>query len=406
VENIFEKKRRSRLSRARVLFLVVGYLIIFGLIFSSGYILGKNNSLPLPNIISESIGGDANNTDFSVFREAWKKLHDEYIETLDDQNLVYGAIKGMVEAAGDPYTAFFSPDENQRFKDDISGEFDGIGVEITLEDNLITVVSPLPDSPAEKAGLKAKDVISKVDGTNTADIGLDETINRIRGNAGTTVLLEIIRAGAADPIDLIVIREKITVASVSYEIKTSGSKKIGYIKIRQFGDDTKKLVAEAADKFNSEKVDGVILDLRNNPGGYLETSVDVTSYFIDGGVVVSEVEKSGEKREFKTSESVKLKDQKLVVLVNGGSASASEILAGAIRDRGRGTLIGEKTYGKGSVQILENLSDGSGIKITIAKWYTPNGSQIDGKGIEPDIAVADNDSTVADEVLDFALGQF
>jgi len=406
VENIFEKKKRSKLSRARILFLVIGYLIIFGLIFSSGFILGKNSALPLSNIISQSIGGDEASADFSVFREAWKKLHDQYIGSISDQDLVYGAIRGMVEAAGDPYTAFFSPNENQRFKDDISGEFDGIGVEITASDGVPTVVSPISDSPAEKAGIKAKDIIAEVDGTKTSEIGLDETINRIRGEAGTTVTLKIIREGSADPLEIKVVRAKISVASVSYDVKTSNGKKIGYLKIRQFGDDTEKLVSEAADKFNDEKAAGIIVDLRNNPGGYLETSVEVASHFIDGGVIVSEIEKSGEKREFKTSGTANLKDQKLILLVNEGSASASEIVAGAVKDRDRGTLIGKKTYGKGSVQILENLSDGSGIKITIAKWYTPNGSQIDGVGIEPDMTVEGNEATDADEVLDFAMGQF
>jgi carboxyl-terminal processing protease len=406
VENIFEKRKRSKASRARVLFLVVGYLIIIGLIFSSGFILGKNSALPLPQFVTNSMGGTEGEADFTVFREAWQMLHDQYIGLLDDNKLVIGAIKGMVEAAGDPYTSYFSPDENQRFKDDISGEFDGIGVEITSADGMPTVVAPIADSPAEKAGIKAKDIIAEVDGTKTSEISLDETISKIRGEAGTTVTLKIVREGSADPIEIKVVRSKITVASVSYEVKTSNGKEIGYLKIRQFGDDTEKLVSDATDKFNQEKVSGIIVDLRNNPGGYLETSVGVASYFIDGGVIVSEIEKSGEKKEFKTTNKVTLKDKKLILLVNEGSASASEIVAGAVKDRDRGTIIGKKTFGKGSVQVLENLSDGSGIKITIAKWYTPNGSQIDGVGIEPDMAVEENEATEADEVLDFAMGQF
>lgn len=406
MENIFEKRKRSKVSRARVLFLVVGYLIIFGLIFSSGFILGKNSALPLPQFVTNSIGGAEGEADFTVFREAWQMLHDQYIGSLDDNKLVIGAIKGMVEAAGDPYTSYFSPDENQRFKDDISGEFDGIGVEITSADGVPTVVAPIADSPAEKAGIKAKDIIAEVDGTKTSEISLDETISKIRGEAGTTVTLKIVREDSADSIEIKVVRSKITVASVSYEVKTSNGKEIAYLKIRQFGDDTEKLVSEATDHFSQKNVDGIIVDLRNNPGGYLETSVGVASYFIDGGVIVSEIEKSGEKKEFKTTNKATLKDKKLILLVNEGSASASEIVAGAVKDRDRGKIIGKKTFGKGSVQVLENLSDSSGIKITIAKWYTPNGSQIDGVGIEPDMAVLENEATEADEVLDFAMGQF
>lgn len=396
MKNVFMKKIRS--SKARIIWVVVIVLLI-GASFLAGNYTGKsgvNIGIEIgPKQISNTEKGKPQQVDFSTFWDAWNKLNKNYVNDLDPQNLVYGAISGLLSATGDPYTEFFKPDENKRFKDDISGEFEGIGVEISSVDNLPTVVAPLSGSPAEKAGLKAKDIIVEVDGTKTSDIGFEETINRIRGKKGTTVKLKISRSSSEQPLEISVVRENIKVASVTHEIKDAGGKSVFYIKVRQFGDDTEQLFDEAIADARKQNVDRLILDLRNNPGGYLDTAVSMASNFLDGGVVVSEVDKDGKKKDFNTDKKATLPDIKMVVLINGGSASASEIVAGALKDRGRATVIGEKSFGKGSVQVMENLSDGSAVKITVAKWMTPKGTHIDKVGISPDIEIKDD----ADAVL-------
>ncbi len=370
-------------------------LLVLGGVFYTGNYTGQRGIdvgiIVTPKELKNTDSGKPQEVDFSTFWEAWNKLNKNYVSDLDPQNMVYGAIAGLLLSTGDPYTEYLKPKDNQRFKDDISGEFDGIGVEISSVNNMPTVVAPLSGSPAEAAGLKAKDIIVEVDGTKTSEIGFDETINRIRGAQGTKVVLKISRAGSDDLLEFSIERKNIKVDSVSYEVKNYQDKKIFYIKVRQFGDDTEELFEKAANAAVASKASAVVLDLRNNPGGYLDTAVNMASYFLDGGLVVSEIDKNGTKKEFKTSRSAMLKDIKMAVLVNNGSASASEIVAGALKDRNRATIIGEQTFGKGSVQILENLSDGSAVKITIAKWLTPKGNHIDKVGITPDIEVSDEE---------------
>lgn len=392
----FKKKRSSALWVKRVLVVfVVG--IALGTTFLLGYASGLRGvnlgaTLPIERIVNKNSGKPAD-VDFSTFWEAWNKLSQNYVDKVDAKTLVQGAISGMLAATRDPYTVYLKPEDNQRFMDDISGEFDGIGVEITQVDNMPTVVAPLPDSPAEKAGLRAKDIIYEVDGEKTADMAFDDVINKIRGKEGTQVVLSVVRSGSEVPLKITVTRAKITVASVTTEVKNYQGKQYYYIKVRQFGDDTSSLFEKAANEVQKNNYAGIILDLRNDPGGYLETAVDITSYFLDGGVVVSEVDRNNIKRESKTTRKAILKDYKLAVLINDGSASASEILAGAIKDRKAGTIIGQKSFGKGSVQVLEELTDKSAVKITVAKWLTPNGSTIDGVGIEPDIRIENKDAT-------------
>ncbi len=386
-----------------ILILIVGFLS-----FVSGNVAGKagidvSGSILGPEKVTNTSKGKPSDVDFSVFWEAWNKLDKNYVGDINVQDFVYGSISGLFNSTGDPYTEFLKPKDNERFKDDISGEFEGIGIEISSVNNLPTVVAPLPDSPAEKAGIKAKDVISEVDGTPTADLAFNEVIDKIRGEKGTQVKIKISREGEKGLIEFSVVRGSIKVSSVTNKVQKYKGKTISEIKIRQFGDDTESLFNEALAEAEKQRSSAIVLDLRNNPGGYLETSVSMASNFLDGGVVVTEVDKSGNKKDFKTNKRAKFKDVKLIVLVNGGSASASEIVSGALKDRKRATIIGSKTFGKGSVQVLENLSDGSAVKITVAKWLTPNGSHIDKIGIEPDIAIEDNDNTEEDEVLDRAL---
>lgn len=373
------------------------------LVFLAGYLTGKQ--VPITSLSSGRIvnteSGKPSKVDFSLFWEAWNRVVEKSAGNPDAKKMVDGAISGMVSSLGDPYTVYFSEDDNKRFKEDISGEFGGIGVEIVQKNNLPTVVAPLPDSPAEKTGLKANDIIAEVDGTKTTDMSFNETIDKIRGEKGTKVKLKVVREGASDPLSFEVQRDTITVKSVQWDLKNVDGKKFEYVKIRQFGDDTDQLFGEAVSDIQKNKPDGVVVDLRNNPGGYLESAIDLSSYFVDG-VVVSEKGKDGKSKEYKATHSASLKNYKLTVLVNGGSASASEIFSGAMQDRGAGKLIGEKTFGKGSVQELVEMSDGSAVKVTVANWYTPNGRQITGQGIEPDVKVTDDEKTKDDEQLNRA----
>ncbi len=337
----------------------------------------------------------------SIYWEAWNKLKEKSVQqNIDNKSLVQGSISGMLASLGDPYTVYMNKDENNRFREDIQGEFSGIGIELVQKNGLPTVVSPIADSPADKAGIRAGDIILEVDGNDTTKIGFDETINKIRGAEGSKVTLKISREGTADPISIEITRSKITVKSVEWNYKNVSGKNILTVKVRQFGDDTDGLFASMAKDAVSQKPDGIILDLRNDPGGYLETAVTLASYFISDGVIVSEKGKTN--KDYKSNGNGLLKDFNVVVLANNGSASAAEILSGALRDRKQSKIIGEKTFGKGSVQELIDLSDGSAIKVTVASWYTPAGSQINGEGLKPDIEVKNEENSKVDAQLNRA----
>ena len=394
--------RKSRVAGFVISLIVVLTIVYLAFVFGYSYgTKGVNlNISSVPESVVKTEVGQPESVDFSLFWEAWSKVQKNYSGELNPQDLLYGAISGMMVASGDPYTVFLEPEENERFMDDISGEFSGIGIEITVENSLPVVVSPLSDSPAEKAGLKAKDIIMFVDDTSTSDISFNEVINKIRGEEGTDVTLQILRQGESDLLEFIITRATISVPSVSWEKKTVEGKEIFYIKVRQFGDNTLDLFKQASSEAGNLPV---VLDLRNNPGGYLETAVDLSSFFIEDGVIVTEENGDGTKKDFTANRDAVLKNNRLIVLVNEGSASASEIVAGAIKDRDQGEIAGQTTFGKGSVQILERLSDNSAVKITVAKWLTPNGNHIDQIGIEPDIVAEDDLETEADEILQKAV---
>lgn len=402
--------RKKHISITNKLLFGVGFflvlLIISAGLFLFGYSLGqKGQAIPGLSLkgITNTEAGKPAAVDFSLFWEAWNKLQQKAVIAPDSQKMLYGAILGMFSSLDDPYTTFFTPAQNQRFKEDIQGEFSGIGVEIVSKNGLPTVVAPLSETPAERAGLKPNDIIVQVDDIQTKDIGFREVIDRIRGEAGTNVKIIILREGSETPITMEITRAVIQVKSVGLKETDANGKKIYNIKIRQFGDDTLALFESIVDQAVSNKPDGLIIDLRNNPGGYLETAIDLSSYFLDGGVVVIEKDKNNQSQEFKVTRKAQLKDFKVAVLVNQGSASASEIFTGALQDRKIGKIIGEKTFGKGSVQELIELSDGSAAKITIAKWLTPNGRTINGEGLEPDILMIDDPNTTADEQYDKAI---
>ncbi|MEK9155754.1 MAG: S41 family peptidase [Patescibacteria group bacterium] len=400
-EEVARKNKQRQL--ARNLAVVIFGIVIAYSSFWVGYLTGRDRALvtKLGERVINTETGRPKEVDFARYWEAWSKLNEKAITSVPAEKMIQGSIAGLAASLGDPYTVFFTPEENKRFREDISGEFSGIGVEIIEKSGLPVIVAPLADSPAERSGLKAGDIIVAVDDAKTDTISLDETINRIRGDKGKPVKIKISRA--SETLDFEVTRETITVKSVSMETRESGGNKYAVIKIRQFGDDTDRLFGEIVSQIQASRPKGIVLDLRNNPGGYLEGAVDLAGNFLDGGVVVIEKGKDKKNKEYKTANRPKLKGYKLAVLVNKGSASASEIFAGAIQDRGAGRIIGEKTFGKGSVQEVVDLSDGSSIKVTVASWFTPHGRQINDEGIAPDIESSDDGNTPEDEVLERGL---
>ena len=397
-----KKAKNYKKASAAVLVALFCYLL-----FSYGYILGKQGVDIGIGPSGVSNYRDQNNVDFSLFWEAWDKLKDKSMAASDPKEMLYGSISGLLSSTKDPYTTFLTPNDNKRFREDIQGEFSGIGVELTVKNGLPTVVAPISGYPAEEAGLKANDVILEVDGTKTSEIGFNDIIDKIRGEVGTKVKLKVISGDSEDPREISIERKNIVIKSVewSYE-KNSDNKTIVIVKVRQFGDDTENLFDEMANDVIRKSPDGMIIDLRNNPGGYLETAVSLASYFVEDGLVLSEKGKNDKTKEYKASGHTKLKNFSPAILINEGSASASEIFAGALRDRLDSKLIGKKSFGKGSVQELIDLSDGSAVKITVAKWYTPSGQQINGEGINPDVDVEEKEETSQDEQLDEAKQSF
>lgn len=374
---------------------IVGFFFVMVLVFWFGFEKGKNQQVTtapinINNAVFENKDSGKNDQiDFSLFWSAWNLLKEKYVDTgsLDARKLFYGAINGMLAATGDPYTTFFDPEENKKFGEDISGNFEGIGAELGIKNGILTVIAPLQGAPAEKAGLRAGDKIIKIDGKASADMSIEEAVDHIRGKKGTSVTLTIFREGSQETQDIVIQRNTIEVKSVKLEFKDNG---IALIEITRFGDDTTKGFADAITKVKNQKAKGLIIDLRNNPGGYLESSVDIASKLLpDNKIVV--IEESGDKSQKKimTRGGDVASGIETVVLINEGSASASEILAGALKDNRAEnvTLVGKKSFGKGSVQEFINLPQGTAIKITVARWLTPNGKQINEQGIKPDIEV-------------------
>ena len=335
---------------------------------------------------SDDGGNLSEDINFDLFWEVWDDIHDTYVdkENLSDKKLFYGALHGMVAAVDDPYTIFMDPKISKEFTEDLSGSFEGIGAEIGIKKDILTIVAPLPDMPAESAGLRAGDQVLAINGESTQGMNIDTAVSKIRGPKGETVVLSVYREGFDEIKDISIVRDKIVVKSIKTEMKDNG---LFYIQITNFNDDTKTLFDSAVREIVENNPKGIILDLRNNPGGYLDTSIEVASEWIDDGVVVQE--KSHEKIEFEhlSRGRARLKNFPTVVLINQGSASASEIVSGALQDYDLATIIGQQSFGKGSVQALSKFSDGSSVKITVTKWLTPDGRSINDEGIMPDYLV-------------------
>lgn len=380
-----------------------------------GYDL-KFNGTAAQTIVQNKISQNSA-VDFSLFWKAYDLLNQKHISSpIEPQKLLYGALHGLYAAAGDPYTVFLTPEENKSVNSSLTGKYEGIGAELGMRDGLLIVVSPLDGSPAKSAGIKAGDAILKIDGKETTGISLSEAVNKIRGPVDSKIILTIrhqlsdsntasASAKYAAAQDLTLTRASIKVESIKMEIKNDN---IAYIRVSRFGDTTDeewdKVVAEVSGQRSA--VRAVVLDLRSNPGGYFESAIHLASEFVSDGVVSSQSFTHGVKQDYKVDHPGKLLKVSGVVLLNEGSASASEIVAGALRDRRGFKIVGVKSFGKGTVQDAESFDDGSGVHITVAKWLTPNGYNIHGSGISPDVKVEITDEEInngKDPQLDKAL---
>lgn len=399
---------KIRLRQIRLVILVLLLCLLSGGI---GWRLGRGKIFPQGSaLFSSNLSAGKENLDFSLFWDVWQRLENSYIDkkALVPQKMFFGAIRGMVDSLGDPYTAFLPPEENKQTKEDLNGEFGGVGIQLGFKNGRLAVIAPLKGTPAERAGIKAGDLILKIEEEDTEGITLPEAVRKIRGQEGTKVKLTLLHEEENEPYEVTIIREKILVPSVELEFVNRGEKEVAHLKLLRFGDKTNDewlaAVEEIAAKCGGNtKCRGMILDLRNNPGGYLSGAVFVASEFLEKGVVVQQEESSGTRETFPVNRSGKLTKINLVVLVNEGSASASEIVAGALQDYQRAKIVGVKTFGKGTIQEAQDLPGGAGLHITTARWLLPKGRSIEKNGITPDVEVKDDLETEADEQLEKAI---
>ena len=373
---------------------VLTALIILGGVFFSGYHFGKNNipeSERVSSVINKTAGASTT-VDFEPFWKAWNILNDKYVSSattttkVDDQMRVYGAISGMVGSLGDPYTVFFPPVEAKSFNEEIGGQIEGVGMQVDIKDGVLTVISPVKGTPAYRAGVKSGDKVLKVDDTLTDKLSAEQAIKLIRGPKGTTVRITFTRSGVKDPFELSIVRDVIDIPTVDTETKDD----VFIIRLYSFSAISPNLFRNALRNFIESGKYKLVIDLRGNPGGYLEAAQDMASWFLSTGqVVVKEDFRNEEDAQIFRSKGYNIFNEKLklVVLIDGGSASASEILAGALHDHGIATLVGTQSFGKGSVQELVDITPDTSLKITIAKWLTPNGISISHQGLTPDIVV-------------------
>jgi carboxyl-terminal processing protease len=376
----------------------VFYVVFFGLlIFFGGFYFGYAKQ-PASSKVSQVLNQDKpkgpdDQADFEEFWKVWNLINEKYPDAkkVSNQDRIYGAIAGLVASTKDPYTVFFPPEESKSFNDEVTGSFSGIGVEIGIKDGLLVVIAPLKGSPAESAGIKAGDYFLKIDDLTVADMTLDESIRHIRGEKGTKVKLTIVRKEETKPIDISVTRDIINIPTID-EMELGDTY---LISLYNFNASSAELMHKAFKNAQSKNKKNVIVDLRGNPGGYLESAIDISSDILKEGTLIVTEDYGSEKKPVvhrSAGNGLVKNDIKIVVLLDKGSASASEIVAGALQDNKRATIIGETSFGKGSVQELLPVSKDTSIKITIANWLTPNGSTISKKGITPDIIIKQDSS--------------
>ena len=379
----------------RIILIIIGLTLGWGVAIGVGAYADNNLSTdPLAiSALSNHIKGQPEKVDFSLFWEIWQILENRHVDSRDAEKLptaeerVEGAIQGLIRSFGDPYTVFLPPEDKKQFDEDVSGSFGGVGMEIGLENDILTVISPLSGTPADRAGILSGDKIIEVDGESTAGMSVEQAVRIIRGEKGTEVVLTIFREGEESEIPII--RDIISIPTIDTELDDSG---VFIIKLYNFSEQAPTLFRQAMREFSSSRADKLVIDLRGNPGGYLGAAVDIASYFLPAGeIVVSEVRADGGGQTFRSRGYGPIdEDIEIVVLIDRGSASGSEILAGALADHNRATLIGGKTFGKGSVQELMPIGRDSSLKITIARWLTPSGDSISEGGLTPDIEVEFN----------------
>ncbi|MEK7195327.1 MAG: S41 family peptidase [Patescibacteria group bacterium] len=368
------------------------FLVVLAVVslLGSGFLFGlrigeKNPKTIIIKGVSNMESSEVN-VDFGTFWQAWSLINEEYLKAGDisGEKKTMGAIEGLVKSLGDPYSEFFSPEDNKKFREDIQGNFGGIGAELGIKDGVLIVVAPLKDTPASRAGLMAGDQILEVNSTSTSGIAIDNAVSMIRGPEGTEVVLTVLRDGWDESKEFKITRGNIVIPTL--ETETVGGN-IAHVKLYTFNANAEAMFYEAVLNSLYKGDKGMILDLRNNPGGYLEVAVGLAGWFLPRGTLVVSEKGRGEeiRREFRANGNAALANFPVVVLVNKGSASASEILAGALRDQRKIKLVGETTFGKGTIQNLEDLQDGSSMKITVAHWVLPDGHILEGNGLVPDV---------------------
>ena len=370
-------------------------LLLMGGSFFAGSFFGTTRVSYIEQVtdVANKEEGKPMEADFSLFWKAWVVLNDKFVpaknkeaSVITAEDKVYGAIQGLADSYGDPYTTFFPPEEAKIFQDEISGNFEGVGMELGIKNNILTIVAPLKGTPAERAGVKSGDKIIEIDDESTQGLSIDGAIKKIRGKKGTSVKLTLIREGTSDPLIVTIIRDVIDIPIIDTEVKRG----VFVIHLHSFSENSPVLFRNALEEFIRSKTSRLVIDLRGNPGGYLDAAVDMASWFLPSGKTVFS-EDFGDKRESVVYRSrgynIFNENLRLAILIDGGSASASEILAGALSQHDLGTLVGTATFGKGSVQELVPLTSKTSLKVTVARWLTPDGTSLSETGLTPDIEV-------------------
>lgn len=366
-------------------------VLLVAIFFGLGIHIGFNNRSEIDKV-SNLLGKETavqTEADFSPFWKVWNDINNKYPNgKITDQEKIYGAISGLVESLNDPYSVFFDPDETKLFESDIKGNFTGVGMEVGIKNKFLTVIAPLKDTPAYKANIKSGDKILKIDGADTTGLSAEEAIKLIRGEKGTTVTLIISRDGEKEPKEIKIVRDIINIPTINTQLREDG---IFVISLYSFSANSAELFRDALKEFALAKTDKLLLDLRGNPGGYLDAAVSMSSWFLDSGktVVIEDYGNNSKQKIYRSKGyDVFNENLKFVILIDSGSASASEILAGALQDYKKALLVGEKSFGKGSVQEVLDVTSDTILKITVAKWLTPNGNSISEKGLTPDYTVS------------------